>query len=308
MNLIENNITFDTGFHEFIRDCYSRNLRIDTINHYQQSYNQIIKYLDKDMYIKDITINTFNNFVINIRNNNNIKSSMTLYTYARDLSRFVHFFMNKEYLQVFKITLPKIDKKPIETYTDDELSKLLKKPNMKRCNFAEYRNWCITCTFLSTGIRVSSLINIKIKDIDFDTETINITHTKNRKQLVLPIINELKKVLKEYLRYRQSTNNEDYLFCTVYGKQLSRNTVLQAIEDYNTRRGVSTTSIHKMRHTFAKKWIIQGKSVVTLQKVLGHSSLQMTQNYINILVPDLRVDMQDNNILQEFSNKHIKLR
>ena len=63
-----------------------------------------------------------------------------------------------------------------------------------------------------------------------------------------------------------------------------------------------------MRHTFAKKWIIQGKSVVTLQKVLGHSSLQMTQNYINILVPDLRVDMQDNNILQEFSNKHIKLR
>lgn len=304
----ENSMTLEEGFHEFMFYCLSRNLRPDSIEHYETSYNQIIRYLDKDMKISDITVETYNNFILDVKKNKNIKSSMTIWTYARDLSRILHFFMDKEYLPVFKIVLPKIDKKAIQTYTDDELSKLLKKPNLKKCTFAEYRNWCMVCLFLSTGLRVSSVVNIRIKDVNFNDETINITHTKNRNQLTLPMTRELTKILREYLKYRQQKNEDDWLFCTVYGNQLNRNSMTQAIEDYNKRRGVNTTSIHKMRHTFAKKWIMQKKSVVTLQKILGHSSLDMTQKYINILVPDLKEDMQENNILQEFSNRHIKMR
>ena len=303
----ENNMTFEEGFHEFTFSCLSRNLRPDSIEHYEQSYNQIIRYIDKDIKISDITVETYNKFILDVKKNKNIKSSITIWTYARDLSRFLHFFMDKEYLPVFKIDLPKIDKKPIETYTDAELSKLLKKPNMKKVKFAPYRNWCMVCFFLSTGLRVSSVVNIKIKDINFDDETISVTHTKNRKQLTLPLTREITKILREYLKYRQQKNEDDYLFCTVYGKQLSRNSMTQAIEDYNKSRGVDRVSIHKFRHTFAKKWIMQKKSVVTLQKILGHSSLDMTQKYINILVPDLKADMQDNNILQEFSSSHIKM-
>lgn len=308
MTIQENNKTFEEGFYEFKISCLSRNLRPDTVVHYETSYKQIIKYLDKDIKISDITLETYNNFILNIKENSNIKSSFTLYTYARDLSRILHFFMDKEYLTRFKMILPKVDRKPIETYSAEELEKLLKKPNLKNCNFAEFRNWCLVAVFFSTGLRVSSVVNIKIKDINFEDETINIIHTKNRKQLTLPITRELKKILIEYLKYRQHKSEDDYLFCTVYGKQLNRNSMTQAIEDYNKRRGVNTVSIHKMRHTFAKHWIMQGKSVVTLQKVLAHSSLQMTQNYINILVPDLAKDMQDNNILQEFNNKRIKMR
>lgn len=307
MNIQENNMTFEEGFHEFTFSCLSRNLRPDSVTHYENSYNQIIKHLNKDIKISEITKETFNNFVVEVKKNKNI-SSMTLYTYARDLSRIIHFFQEKEYLPAFRMILPKVDKKPIETYTDDEIEKLLKKPNIKKCNFAEFRNYCLVAMFFSTGLRVSSVVNIKIKDVDFNDDTLKITHTKNRKQLTLPITRELRKILLEYLKYRQQKSDNDWLFCTVYGKQLNRNSMTQAIEDYNKRRGVNTVSIHKMRHTFAKKWIMSGKSVVTLQKVLSHSSLQMTQNYINILVPDIKEDMQDNNILQEFSNNHINMR
>ncbi|MDZ5252084.1 hypothetical protein [Clostridium sp. LIBA-8841] len=65
-------------------------------------------------------------------------------------------------MKSFKITLPKVDRVAIETYTDDELRKLLEKPNLKKCTFSQYRNYCIVCMLLSTGIRLSSLINIKI--------------------------------------------------------------------------------------------------------------------------------------------------
>ena len=91
--------------------------------------------------------------------------------------------MKNDYMKSFKILLPKTDKETIECYTDTELKILLKKPDLKRCNFTEY--WVIINFLMSTGIRLNSFINIKIKDIDFDSEMINIKVTKNRKALIL---------------------------------------------------------------------------------------------------------------------------
>lgn len=88
--------------------------------------------------------------------------------------------MKQEYTTTFKIELPRVDKKPIETYTDEELEILLKKPNLKKCEFVEYRDYVVIAFFLSTGIRVTSLINIQIKDIILCDEIVNIMHTKER--------------------------------------------------------------------------------------------------------------------------------
>ena len=72
---------------------------------------------------------------------------------------------------------------------------------------------------------------------------------------------------------------------------------------------VVKTGIHRFRHTFAKKWITLGGSVVTLQKILGHSSLNITQNYINLLVEDIKRDVDKYNILEEFNkDTHIKIK
>ena len=60
-------------------------------------------------------------------------------------------------------------------------------------------------------------------------------------------------------------------------------------------------------HTFAKKWILIGGNVVTLQKILGHSSLEITQNYLNLLVSDIQKDVEEFNILREFKRESIKM-
>lgn len=77
---------------------------------------------------------------------------------------------------------------------------------------------------------------------------------------------------------------------------------------YNKGRGVKHTGIHRYRHTFAKQWILSGGNVVALSRILGHSNLNITQNYINLLVTDLAKQVDEINLLDRFAaRKDIKL-
>lgn len=79
--------------------------------------------------------------------------------------------------------------------------------------------------------------------------------------------------------------------------------------EYNKRRGIETTGIHRYRHTFAKQWILNGGNVVTLSRLLGHSNLSITQNYINLLVSDLSKQVDEIDLISKFSGrKSIKMR
>ena len=302
---IANDRTFAEGCEEYLLDCKARNLRDGTIKHYVDTIKQISKYVGEDTLITDITKVTIDTFVMELRENPVI-NDQSLYTYARDLKTLVYFFMRKEYLPYFKITIPKADRQPIETYTDTELLKLLKKPNLKHCTFTEYKSWVMTNFLLSTGVRRNSIINIKIKDVDLDGEVVHINVTKNRKPLIIPMNADLKKILAEFLRYRKGSA-EDYLFCNVFGGKVSRSSVYHQLYEYNKSRGVEKTGMHRYRHTFAKKWVTMGGNVVTLQKILGHSSLAITQNYLNILVSDIKKDVEEFNVLREFKKESIKM-
>ena len=71
--------------------------------------------------------------------------------------------MNNQYLDKFKINLLKTEKPIKKTYTDKELRKLLKKPDLDKCNFAKYRNWVIVNFLLGTAVRSRTLRNMKVK-------------------------------------------------------------------------------------------------------------------------------------------------
>lgn len=304
---IENSITFKEGVEEYLVDCKQRNLRENTLRHYRESYKSIIRVIDEDMYIRDLNENSVGEFVVNCKEKFKI-NDQTLHTYTRDIKTWMYYWMRQEYIPTFKITLPKVDKKNIEPYTDEELKKLLKKPNLKTCRFGEYRNWVLVNFILSTGLRLNSFVNVKVKDIDFSNEVVFVNMTKNRKPLIIPLNNIIIKILKEYLRIRQPDTENDFLFCNDYGIQLNKTTINASLSSYNKKRGVTKTGIHRYRHTFAKKWIMNGGNVVTLQKILGHSNLQITENYINLLVQDLKVEMNKYNPLEQFTSSYIKIK
>ena len=301
LKMTTQSMTFEEGCNKYLEYCRQRNLRQGTINHYKQSYTQFYKYFDPKMPIEDIDATTYKNYVLHLKST--LNNDVSINSYLRDLITTLHFFMNEGYLPHFKMQAIKVDKSHIETYNEQELQLLLKKPNIKKCSFTEYQCWVMTNFLFSTGVRQRSLTHIQIKDIDFDNNVVYVNVTKNRKPLIVPLNQTMVNILSEYLKYRQHMKNDDFLFCNVFGQQLVKSTCYHMLYEYNKRRGVDTTGIHRYRHTFAKQWILSGGNVVSLSKLLGHSSLDITQNYIHLLVSDVAKQVDEFNVLDKFYGK-----
>ena len=302
-----NSLTFEEGCNKYLDNCRARNLREGTINHYKQSYVQFAKFFDMQMPVSEMDAQLYQKYVIFLRET--LHNDVSINSYLRDFITTMHFLMNDGYLPYFKMQAIKVDRSGVETYSEEELMALLKKPNIKKCSFIEYQSWVMTNFLFSTAVRQRSLRFIKVKDLDFDNNVVYVTVTKNRKSLIVPFNRTLSNILKEFLKYRQHKSDEDFLFCNVFGQQLNKSTSYHMLYEYNKRRGVETTGIHRYRHTFAKQWILNGGNVVSLSKMLGHSSLQITQNYINLLVSDVAKEVETINLLDKFASpQRIRMR
>jgi len=112
-------------------------------------------------------------------------------------------------------------------------------------------------------------------------------------------------VLQEYLVYRKG-KPQDYLFCNATGGQPNMRTYQHKLADYNKSRGVSKTSAHLYRHTFAKKWILNGGDIFRLQNILGHSDLTMVREYVNMFGNELSLDFNRFNPLDNMEHSKAK--
>lgn len=302
----KNGITLEEGCNLHLENCKQRNLREGTIRHYKDCYVQFKKYFSPNMPLSEMTERKCSEYILDMRRR--LGSDETVRTYSRALRTVLYFLMEEGYVQSFKLKEIKSDQHAIETYTDEELAVLLKKPNLKTCRFLEYQAWVMTNFLFSTGLRQRSLIHLQIKDFDPYNAVIHVRVTKNRKPLIIPLNRAMVEILKEYLKYRKCEDREAYLFCNAYGDQLRKSTHYAMMAAYNKSRGIETTGIHRYRHTFAKQWILSGGSVVALSRILGHSNLLITQNYLNLLVTDLAQQVEEVNLLDKFAaKKRIKL-
>ena len=308
LRIVEQNfMTLEEGCSKYLDNCRSRNLREGTINHYRQSYVQFAKFFDMQMQVRDMDEKLYQKYVVFLRET--LHNDVSINAYLRDFITTMHFLMREGYVPQFRMQAIKVDRSGVETYSEPELTALLKKPNIKKCSFTEYQCWVITNFLFSTAVRQRSLMHIRVKDLDFDNNVVYVTVTKNRKSLIVPFNRTLSGILQEFLKYRQHKSEDDFLFCNVFGKQLTKSTSYHMLYEYNKRRGVETTGIHRYRHTFAKQWILNGGNVVSLSKILGHSSLQITQNYINLLVSDVSKEVESINLLDKFATQErIRLR
>ena len=163
-------LTFEEGCNKYLEYCQQRNLRQGTINHYKQSYTQFYKFFDPETPIEEIDQDAYKRYVLHLKST--LNNDVSINSYLRDFITTLHFLMNEGYISYFKMKSIKVDKSHIETYTDNELQLLLKKPNIKKCKFMEYQCWVMTNFLFSTGVRQRSLMNIKIKDVDFDLKIV----------------------------------------------------------------------------------------------------------------------------------------
>ena len=298
-------LTVSECFDHYINHCKIKNLSDETIKLYQNQFRVFLGTLDEvDKLMNDVTVSDVNNFILFLRQNHSC-NDITINSYLRGIRAFLYYTMEENYLHSFKVTIPKVEKKIKETYLDSELKVLLKKPNLKTATFSEYKTWVFSNYLLATGNRLSSALAIQIKDLDFENQLIQVNKTKNRKAQIIPMSDTLCKILKEYLRYRKG-EPDDYVFCNTRGGKGDLRTYEDMLAAYNRKRGVSKTSAHLYRHTFAKKWILNGGDIFRLQKILGHSDLSVVKEYVQMFGNDLTVDFDKFNPLDRMDLTYTK--
>jgi len=209
---------FTEAFQVFRRVKVNNNLSHRTIKHYDEMMELFSGFLGRtdDVLCSDINRDTIEEFIEFLKSRNPNIRATTINSYLKDLRSILYYFMDRGYLKNFSVKLLKEDLEIKEVYTSDEISRLLEKPNLKKCDFSEYRNWVITCYLLATGNRLGTVCELKVKDIDFDSNTILLSKTKTRKAYTIPLSSALEKVLSEYLNYRKG-ENDDFLFCNKFG-------------------------------------------------------------------------------------------
>ena len=298
-------LTLDEGFDLFLRKAKVKNLSELTIKTYKYHFESLTEFMDESTSLNDITSEDIDEYILYLKSKQGVKD-VTVNSYLRTIRAFFYYCMECGYMTRFKIVMPRLDKEVKETYTDDELSLLLEKPDLKKCSFTEYKIWVFENYLLGTGNRISSALGVKIGDIDFEGGMILIRKSKNRKQQLIPLAKSLANILKEYIEIR-GNDSENYLFCNMYGEKGCIRTFQQEVQEYNIKRNVNRTSCHVFRHTFAKHWILAGGDVFRLQKILGHHDLKMTKEYVEMFGQDLSRDFDSFNPLEKFKSNKTKL-
>ncbi len=281
---MEINNTVTDVFDDFISAKIASGLSPKTIKTYKGQFKTIQNYIKLDIPIDELTKEALQKMILNMRKKD--ISPNTISSYVRTFKTFLSW-CNDEGITTVKLKAYKGIETIKETYSDEELKKLLKKPDMRKCSFSDYRSWVIINLLVNNGIRSSTVRNIKNKDVDLENLVIYLRHTKNRKSQAIPLCTELSLILKSYLKIRGG-NDDDFLFSAENGTQLQEHGLKSSIARYNKKRGVSKTGVHMFRHTFAKKYLVDcGGNAFTLQRLLGHSTLEMTKHYCAIFDSDI---------------------
>lgn len=286
-------------FSAFLLSCEARGVQRKTLNTYEQHFHAIAKRLNTEEKIADLTEKDLEKMISSMRQENLRDQSISSYT--RTLKVFFSW-CNEQGISPLNLSIFKAPEAVKETYSDEELLRLIRKPSMD-CGFCEYRNWVIVNFLINSGCRASTLRNIQIRDVDLNCGQIISRHNKNGKINIIPLCDQMVSILKEYLGIRKGEGS-DFLFCNESGEKLGESGLRQAIVKYNDERGVKNTSLHSFRHSFAKKYLLDcGGDAFTLQKLLGHSTLKMTKHYCTIFDKEIVNNFNQHSPLTQLQNE-----
>jgi len=154
-------------------------------------------------------------------------------------------------------------------------------------NFYHRRLHLLALLLLNTGCRISEALHLRVRDIDLDDLLVTLGG-KGRKERVVPFSFALRQGFFRYIR-DQGRRADSLLLAARAETTLSRDNVRRDVKQFCKQLGFEPPprTLHAFRHTFAVNYVRRGGSVFHLQKVLGHSTLEMTRRYANLVTADL---------------------
>ena len=269
------------AFSAFLSYCKFKNLSSSTLSNYKETCSKMVAEIGAETPVNAaITKRNVQAYIMMLKGDIN--------THIARIRVFVYWCFDEYQLPRFRISLIKQEEKYKEPYTREEIRKMLEKPTS--ADFDDWRNWCLVSFFCSTGARIGSAVEVKVKDINFRDKQVILTKSKTKKVQVIPLSDKLAETLKFYIGLWNPAA-DDYLFPSSRTRdKIDTKALSHSLANYIKRRGIEKTGVHRFRNTFAKEFIVSGGNAFVLQQILGHSSMDMTRRYVKLYSADLAIN------------------
>ena len=207
-------------------------------------------------------------------------------TISRELISIKIFFryLSAENLIKFdvssRVESPKLWKLLPDVLTESDVEKLLSAPDVKT-NIG-LRDKAMLELLYATGLRVSELVSLKIKDLDIDAGFVR-CFGKGGKERIVPVGSHARKAVRNYLKTRADTSGSSYLFISNRKTKMTRINFYDRVKFYAKKAGISKKIYpHLLRHSFATHLLSHGADLRVVQEMLGHSDISTTQIYTHV--------------------------
>ncbi len=277
-----------------------KNVSINTIKSYKKTMELYFKYLieNKEITLGKLNLDHFSkklilDFLMYLENDrkNSINtrnqrlaaiSTFVKYLYPNEINRALQF------QQVLDIPVKKLEDKPKQYLTSEEMKLFLQQPDIKTKQGR--RDLTLIATLYDTGARVSEIINLTVSDIRLDGENSTIRVLgKGNKIRVIPIIGNTTKLLERYLKENHLTDKlNNLVFYNNRKEKLTEPGIKYILEKYRKKAKEQNKLFpdnifaHMLRHSKAMHLLEAGVSYIYIRDFLGHSDIKTTETYAKI--------------------------
>ena len=313
------NLTFDYQLDEFMLFCRSKQLREKTLNSYEQTLRLFERWCFEELGIERVdavTESTVRRYITNLMERGKYSfyandkkkeinfpdrrrdfrapvSITTINNYIRNLRVFFNWLERDYLLQknpMKKVQQLKKNRKAKDFISDEDFKKLI--GHLDKSYFAEHRDLAMIMLMIDTGMRLGECSDLLVSDINLAKKTILLRAeiTKGRKDRMVFFSPKTEGIIRRWIQFKDRYAESEYLFPTKRGGSISVSNFETNFKKYLRRAGLKETiSPHCLRNNFAKRCLMNGMDVFTLSKILGHSSVRVTEEaYLDLTDDDMQ--------------------
>jgi len=269
---------------------YEKRFSAHTVLAYSTDLTQFYDYLESTYKVKDFS--EVNHLLIRswiVQMMQEKMSSRSINRKITTLKTFYKFLLRQGTVTenpMLKIQSPKTSKRLPVFVEKAQMDTLL-----DHVEFGEdaegLRNKLIIELFYATGMRLSELTGLRLKDVDLHAGQLKVLGKRN-KERIIPFGSELKRKIEAYLAVRKAGSN-DHLLLTASGEKMYEKLVYTIVKQYlSLVTTIDKKSPHVLRHTFATHMLNNGADLNAIKELLGHANLSATQVYTHNTVEKLK--------------------
>ena len=268
----------------FILRCKAKSLSPGSIRWYKDKLRPFLAFLEgvKITAAKGISPTHIRAYLEHLREEG--QCSGTIYRAYTGLGTFFGFLLKEDFITsnpMMLVEKPKRVKRLIQAFSMEQIRALL--DQFDHNNFPHLRTRTLTILLLDTGLRISEGLGIKKDDVNLQSNTIRVLG-KGGKERDVPFGATAKQAIMQYLMRIGEIPGQELLFINRFGGGVNRRTIQRQLQLYAGKAGIKGVrpSPHTLRHTFATQYILNGGDAFSLQRILGHSTLDMVRVYVDM--------------------------